>query len=117
MPWASDFYPCYTFGTCNAAYGDTTASLKPRPVADGDEEYTIHVWSELTASALLAATMLDSVFMDRTRGIPSSGGGVAKAFGLSVLRDFLLTELPSPQEQMGNVKAVVKNMARSTTNL
>ncbi|KAK0725856.1 hypothetical protein B0H67DRAFT_571729 [Lasiosphaeris hirsuta] len=101
MPWATDFYPCYTSGTCNATFGGTTASLEPPPGADEDEY-----------------TMFDSVFMDRTRGVVSSnGGGVAKAFGLSVLGDFLSTELPSPQEQMGNVKAVVKNMARSTTNL
>lgn len=118
MPWALGFYTCYTAGTCNTTYGGSVASLEPPPGASGPESYTIHIWTELTASALLAATMFDSVFMDRTRGVVSSnGGGIAKAFGLSILGDFLSTSSPPPEVQMANTRALIANIARSTTNL
>ena len=119
MPWALDFYPCYHSGTCNKTYGDKEAHLEPPPGAVGDEtSYKIHLWTELTASALLAATMFDSVFMDRTRGVVSSnGGGIAKAFGLSILGDFMSTASPEPSIQLANTRALVGNAARSVTNL
>jgi hypothetical protein len=67
---------------------------------------------------LLASTMLDSLLLDRTRGVvASNGGGVAKAFGFSLVGDFLATEVPSPQTQMADVRTIVDNTARSMTNL
>ncbi|KAK0634213.1 hypothetical protein B0T14DRAFT_534127 [Immersiella caudata] len=118
MPWAMPFYPCYTFGTCNSTYGGQEARLEPPPGASSSDSYTIHIWTELTASALIAATMFDSVFMDRTRGVVSSnGGGIAKAFGLSILGDFMSASSPPPEMQMANTRALISNVARSTTNL
>ncbi|KAK1757952.1 hypothetical protein QBC47DRAFT_294676 [Echria macrotheca] len=116
MPW-SQFYQCYTAGTCNQTYGAQTARLEPPHGADGpDDDYVIHVWSELTASSLLAATMFDSVFMDRTRGVVA-GGGIAKAFGLSILGIFMATKSPPPDAQLSNMQNLVANAARSMTNL
>ena len=120
MPWAREFYPCYTTGTCNATYGGDVAQLAAPPgTEDGPAvNYTLHVWSELTASALLATTMFDSVFFDHTRGVVfSNGGGVAKAFGVSLLGDFLSTTVPAPESQLGNMQDLVSNAARSATNL
>lgn len=119
LAWSSEFYPCYTSGTCNKTYGASTAQLEPPPGIEGAQDnFTIHLWSELTASALLAASMFDSVFMDRTRGVvASNGGGVAKSFGLSVLGDFLSTKSPPPEAQMENMRKLVANTARATTNL
>ncbi|KAK3337607.1 hypothetical protein B0T19DRAFT_481899 [Cercophora scortea] len=118
MPWAVDFYPCYTSGTCNATFGGKQAQLEPPSRADAGTNYTLHVWTELTASALLAATMFDSVFFDSRRGIVSSnGGGIAKTYALSLLGDFQSTALPTPETQLGNIRGVVQNMARAMTNL
>jgi len=120
MPWELGFYSCYTSGRCNITYGGKEARLTPPPgaAASGPDTYTVHIWTELTASALLAATMFDSLFLDRTRGVVSSnGGGIAKAFGLSILGDFLSTSSPPPQMQMANTRAVISNVARSLTNL
>ncbi|KAK3695708.1 hypothetical protein B0T22DRAFT_369542 [Podospora appendiculata] len=119
MPWAVDFYPCYTSGTCKATFGDLQAHLEPPSRADRDgTNYTLHVWTELTASALVAATMFDSVFYDARRGIVSSnGGGIAKTYALSLLGDFQSTALPAPETQLRNIRGVVQNMARAMTNL
>ncbi|KXX79901.1 hypothetical protein MMYC01_203759 [Madurella mycetomatis] len=119
MPWAPDFYPCYAAGTCNETYGDKMAHLEAPPGSDSPQDsYTIHIWSELMASALLVATMFDSVLMDRTRGVvASNGGGIAKAFGFSVLGDFLSTESPPPDIQLSNMRNVITNVARSATNI
>ncbi|KAK5662134.1 hypothetical protein OQA88_8039 [Cercophora sp. LCS_1] len=120
LPWDPKFYPCYSTGRCNDTYGATEVVLEPSPGVDGDESggYSIHLWTGLTGSMLLASTMLDSLLLDRTRGVvASNGGGVAKAFGFSLLGDFLATEVPSPEEQMANVRTIVDNTARSMTNL
>lgn len=117
QPWNADYYPCYARGTCNASYGDRVVSLASPPGAE-EEEYAVHLWTGLSASALLATSMFDSIFMDRTRGNVASGGaGIAQALGLSILGDFLSTTSPAPEEQMVNVKRLVDNMAKSTTNL
>ncbi|KAK3339719.1 hypothetical protein B0T25DRAFT_466605 [Lasiosphaeria hispida] len=117
QPWNADYYLCYTQGTCNASYGDRVASLASPPGSE-PEEYTVHLWTGLSASALLATSMFDSVFMDRTRGnVASNGAGIAQAFGLSILGDFLTTSSPEPAKQMGNVRRLVGNVAKSTTNL
>ncbi|KAK1753682.1 hypothetical protein QBC47DRAFT_304021 [Echria macrotheca] len=118
QPWHPEYLQCYTQGTCNATYGDKVASLAA-PLGLRDEEYTVHLWTGLSASALLATSMFDSVFMDRTRGnVASNGaGGIAQAMGLSILGDFLSTVAPAPEEQMGAVRRLVANVAQSTTNL
>ncbi|KAK0654739.1 hypothetical protein B0T16DRAFT_432514 [Cercophora newfieldiana] len=88
MPWALEFYPCYTFGACNRTYGGKEARLEPPPGAAGPD-----------------------------RVISSNGGGIAKAFGLSILGDFMSTSSPSPEAQMANTRALISNVARATTNL
>ncbi len=121
VPWDAKFYPCYAAGTCNDTYGATEFRLEPPPGAvklPDELGYTVHLWTEITASMLLASTMLDSLLMDRKRGVvASNGGGVAKAFGFSLLGDFLATELPTREQQMRNTERVVVNTARSMTNL
>ena len=98
MLWAVDFYLCYTAGTCNEIYGGTMARLEAPPATAAvspEDSYTIHVWTELLASGLIAATMFDSILIDHIRGIVvSNGGGVARAFGFSLLGDFQSTESP-----------------------
>lgn len=119
VSWDPKFYPCYSTGRCNETYGATEVSLEPPPgLISSDESYTVHLWTDLTASMLLASTMLDSLLLDRTRGVvASNGGGVAKAFGFSLLGDFLATEVPLPEIQLTSVRTVVSNTARSMTNL
>ncbi|KAK5651785.1 hypothetical protein OQA88_11652 [Cercophora sp. LCS_1] len=117
-PWNPDFYPCYTTGTCNKTFGAKEVHLEPPPGIRSEEVYSLHLWSELAASALIAAVMFDSVFVDRTRGVvASNGGGIAKAFGLSISGDFMTTEPPPPNVQMANMKSLITNTARSLTNL
>ncbi|KAK4223072.1 hypothetical protein QBC38DRAFT_488455 [Podospora fimiseda] len=73
-------------------------------LTNSTETYSVHVWSALTTSHLNGSTMLDSLLLDRTRGVISSnGGGVANAFGFSLLGDYLATSVPSPQIQLQNV--------------
>lgn len=120
MPWAPEFYPCYAMETCNKTYGADVAQLEAPPgTADGPAvNYTLHVWSELTASALLATTMFDQVLFDHNRGVAlSNGGGVSKAFGLSLFGDFLSSTLPAPERQLEDMQNLVSNAARSATNL
>jgi hypothetical protein len=120
MPWSADFYPCYTAGTCNETYGGRMARLEAPPATAAvspEDSYTIHVWTELTASGLVAATMFDSILLDHARGIvASNGGGVARAFGSTLLGDFQSTESPQPSKQLSNMRALVGNLARSMTN-
>ncbi len=121
-PWAVEYYQCYTAGTCNEMYGGAMARLEPPPGAaaispEDSSSYTIHMWTALTASALITSTMFDSILIDNFRGIvTSNGGGVARAFGLLLLGDFQSTESPRPHEQFANVRALVTNLARSMTN-
>ena len=141
QPWNPEYYRCYTRGTCNATYGGSVVALKgpkglPRGAAadnregeveaeraggeedEVEEEYTVHLWTGLSASALLTTSMFDSVFLDRTRGnVAANGAGIAQALGLAILGDFLATESPRPEEQMRMVRRLVRNVARSTTNL
>ena len=117
QPWNAEYYLCYTHGTCNTTYGSKLASLAS-PHDSEEEEYTVHLWTGLSASALLATSMFDSVFLDRTRGnVASNGAGIARAFGLSIQGDFLSTVSPAPEQQMRNVRRLVGNVAKSTTNL
>ncbi|KAB5522048.1 hypothetical protein GE09DRAFT_1044110 [Coniochaeta sp. 2T2.1] len=119
MAWSHEFYPCYTSGTCNATFGDLSVSLLPPATANisETEPYDINVWTALTVSGLLAATMWDSVLMDQSHGVvTSNGGGVAKAFALSVLGDFL-APAPDPTTQMSSAQRVAGNIARTITNL
>lgn len=123
MAWSPDFYPCYTAGTCNATFGPAAIELEP-PFAPAEnspaatENYTVNVWTGLTVSGLLAATMWDSVLMDPSHGVvTSNGGGVAKAFALSVLGDFLAPAPPPPAEQLRSAGRVAANIARTITNL
>lgn len=117
--WADDFYPCYTAGTCNQTYGDAQAELAPPPhVPKHGEKFRVHIWTGLTASALLSASIFDSAFLDQRRGIISSnGGGIAKAYALAIYGDFLTTEIPNPEVQMRNVQAIARNSAQTLTNL
>jgi hypothetical protein len=118
MGWSDAFYPCYVAGTCNTTFGALEAELEGPDGADPNDNFTIHVWTELTASALLAATMFDSILMDQMRGVIASfGGGIAKTFALSILGDFLATRLPSPETQLSNVRVIARNMATTMTNL
>ncbi|KAK4162908.1 hypothetical protein QBC43DRAFT_379646 [Cladorrhinum sp. PSN259] len=120
VTWDPEFFPCYSTGKCNDTYGSdevilsTPAGLPPNSI----ETYSVNVWSGVTCSHLIASTMLDSLLLDRTKGVISSnGGGVAKAFGFSLLGDFLTTSVPSSETQLRNVQTVVENTARSMTNL
>jgi hypothetical protein len=62
--------------------------------------------------------MLDSLLLDRTRGVVASNGeGVAKASGFSLVGDFLATEVPAPETQLAKIRTVVDNTARALTNL
>ncbi|KAK1830660.1 hypothetical protein QBC39DRAFT_105355 [Podospora conica] len=115
MPWAPEFYPCYATETCNTTYGGDMAELEAPPgTADGPSvNYTLHVWSELTASSMLAITMFDQVFFDHNRGVLlSNGGGVSKAFGPSLFGDFLSSTMPAPERQLENMRSLVSNAAR-----
>lgn len=117
MAWSPEFYPCYTAGTCNETFGPAVVELEPPEHSPPNESYTVHVWTGLTVSGLLAATMWDSVLMDPTHGVvTSNGGGIAKAFALSILGDFM-SATPPPATQLGNAKNVAVNIARSLTNL
>jgi len=117
QPWSAEYYPCYTRGSCNSTFGDQVATLAPPPGSE-PQDYTVHLWTGLSASALLATSMFDSIFMDRTRGsVASNGAGIAQAFGLSILGDFLAMSSPKPEEQMDNVRRLVENISKSTTNL
>ncbi|KAK0644005.1 hypothetical protein B0T16DRAFT_333678 [Cercophora newfieldiana] len=125
IAWDPKFYPCYSANQCNQTYGDTEVVLEPPPGTNTTkssqkqpESYVVHLWTGLTASMLLASTMLDSLLLDRTRGVvASNGGGVAKAFGFSLVGDFLATEVPSPEAQLDNVQTVMDNTARALTNM
>ncbi|KAK4445359.1 hypothetical protein QBC34DRAFT_451388 [Podospora aff. communis PSN243] len=125
VPWNPEYYQCYTRGTCNSTYGGRVVALKGPPGAEmeleeeeREEEYTVHLWTGLSASALLATSMFDSVFLDRTRGnVAANGAGIAQALGLAILGDFLATKSPEPEEQMSNARRLVSNVATSTTNL
>ncbi|KAH8904952.1 hypothetical protein BR93DRAFT_882125 [Coniochaeta sp. PMI_546] len=117
MAWSHDFYPCYTAGTCNATFGPAAVELEPPAETSQTENYTVNVWTGLTVSGLLAATMWDSVLMDPSHGVvTSNGGGVAKAFALSVLGDFM-APTPAPLEQLKSSRQVAANIARTITNL
>ncbi|KAK3998126.1 hypothetical protein QBC44DRAFT_254497, partial [Cladorrhinum sp. PSN332] len=120
VSWDPKFFPCYSTGKCNETYGSTEIVLSPPlglPV-NSTEAYSVNAWSGITGSHLIASTMLDSLLLDRTRGVISSnGGGVAKAFGFSLLGDFFATSVPLPETQLQNVRTVVQNTARSMTNL
>lgn len=117
MAWSHHFYPCYTSGTCNTTFGPASVSLEPPPDIPSPENYTVNVWTGLTVSGLLAATMWDSVLMDPSHGVvTSNGGGVAKAFALSVLGDFQAPTPPAAQ-QLGSARQVARNIARQITNL
>ncbi|KAH6856284.1 hypothetical protein B0I37DRAFT_366999 [Chaetomium sp. MPI-CAGE-AT-0009] len=118
MPWATDFSRCYRMGTCNENYGGDEAQLEPPPGADGpDGNYTVHLWSELLMSGLFASTITDSVLVNPRLGVVFSGGGVAKAFWVWLLGDFLSTQSPDPETQLDNIRHLVANTARSVTNL
>ncbi|KAK0658496.1 hypothetical protein QBC41DRAFT_331942 [Cercophora samala] len=118
VAWDPKFYPCYATGQCNDTYGATEFNLEKPAAAADSVDFTIHVWTSLTASMLLASTMLDSLLLDRTRGVvASNGGGSAKAFAFSLLGDFLTTELPSAEKRLADVQTVMSNAARSMTNL
>ncbi|KAK0739493.1 hypothetical protein B0T21DRAFT_285718 [Apiosordaria backusii] len=116
--WDHKFYPCYSTGQCNDTYGAAEVVLE-HPVDTAEAvDFTVHLWTGLTASMLLASTMLDSLLLDRTRGVvASNGGGAAKAFAFSLLGDFLTTKLPPPEKQLADVQTVMSNAARSMTNL
>ncbi|KAH7117406.1 hypothetical protein EDB81DRAFT_916196 [Dactylonectria macrodidyma] len=115
--WSTSFYPCYTAGTCNKTFGPLEAELEAPPLVPSTESFTVHLWTALMGSALLAFTMSDAVLMDQTRGvIASNGGGIARAFALSILGDFLSTSTPPPATQLENVRNVAKNMARTMAN-
>jgi hypothetical protein len=118
MAWSPGFYPCYTAGTCNATFGPAGVDLLPPPdVPEQEAIYTINVWTGLTVSGLLAATMWDSVLMDPSHGVvTSNGGGVAKAFASSVLGDFM-TPTPDANTQLAGSRQVASNIARTLTNL
>ncbi|KAJ9148835.1 hypothetical protein NKR19_g5843 [Coniochaeta hoffmannii] len=125
MAWSHEFYPCYTKGTCNETFGPAAVKLLPplevASPGEGDEEeeerYEVNVWTGLTVSGLLAATMWDSVLMDPSHGVvTSNGGGVAKAFALSVLGDFM-APTPDADSQLGSARNVAGNIARTITNL
>ncbi|KAK4194537.1 hypothetical protein QBC40DRAFT_290624 [Triangularia verruculosa] len=118
VAWDHSFYPCYSAGRCNETYGGTEMVLeKPAETAE-QVDFTVHLWTSLTASMLIASTMLDSLLLDRTRGVvASNGGGSAKAFAFSLLGDFLTTELPPPEKRLADVQTVMSNAARSMTNL
>lgn len=118
ITWDPKFYPCYSAGQCNETYGATEVTLEPPPGANSSSEsYRVHLWTGVTASMLLASTMLDSALLDRTRGVvASNGGGVAKAFAFSLLGDFLATKVPSPETQLADLGTIVDNQARSMTN-
>lgn len=118
VAWDPKFYPCYSTGQCNDTYGGAEFTLERPPDAEDSVDFTINVWTSLTASMLLASTMLDSLLMDRTRGVvASNGGGSAKAFAFSLLGDFLTTELPPPEKRLADIQTVMTNAARSMTNL
>lgn len=118
MAWSHEFYPCYTAGTCNATFGSAAVELlPPSDIPEKADPYTVNVWTGLTVSGLLAATMWDSVLMDPSHGVvTSNGGGVAKAFALSVLGDFM-APTPEPDDQLGSARQVAGNIARTITNL
>ncbi|KAK4656893.1 hypothetical protein QC762_0040260 [Podospora pseudocomata] len=118
VAWDPKFYPCYSTGQCNDTYGGAEFTLERPPNAEDSVDFTINVWTSLTASMLLASTMLDSLLLDRTRGVvASNGGGSAKAFAFSLLGDFLTTELPPPEKRLADIQTVMHNAARSMTNL
>lgn len=122
VSWDPKFYACYSAGNCNATYGAAEILLSPPPdlPPNSTETYSVHLWSGLTASMLVATTMVDSLLLDHARGVvASNGGGVAKAFAYSLLDVFLTTSaaVPPPETQMRNVQIVVENTAKSMTNL
>ncbi|KAL2267264.1 hypothetical protein VTJ83DRAFT_4541 [Remersonia thermophila] len=125
MQWEPAYYLCYQGETCNGTYGGATVDLAAPPGSVFDQgteseasAYPVHQWTALTCSALITATMFDSVLLDNKRGVvTSNGGGVAKAFAYSLLGDFQATELPPPEQQMANVDTLVSNLARTLTNI
>jgi hypothetical protein len=122
MAWSHVFYPCYVAGSCNDTYGGAMVELEPPPLPTEipnreNDSYTVHVWTGLTVSGLLAATMWDSVLMDPSHGVvTSNGGGIAKAFALSVLGDFMAA-YPPANTQLENARSIARNIGRAMTNL
>jgi hypothetical protein len=119
--WAPDFALCYVVGDCALKLGGSEVELRAPPGGGGEKEgqqrYTVNVWTSLLSSILLGSTMYDSLLMDQTRGIiVSTGGGVAQAFATAMFGDFLATESPGQEAQLENAKGIAANMARSITN-
>ena len=120
--WDPKFRLCSSAGNCNETYGPAEIFLSPPPglPPNSTETYSVHLWSGLTGSINVAATMVDSLLLDHARGvIASSGGGVARVFAYSLLDVYLTTSVavPPPETQWRNVQRVVEDTAKSITNL
>lgn len=119
LHWARDFFGCYVSRTCNKTYGAREAHLRPPPHVNQQDDYRLHVWTALKWSASLGTqNQFQSAFIDRNRGvIASNGGGIAKAYAVSLFGDFYSTALPSQEDQMRNTRALARNSAQTLTNL
>ncbi|KAH8904299.1 hypothetical protein BR93DRAFT_984831 [Coniochaeta sp. PMI_546] len=116
--WSPTWYDCYRKDECNSTIGGWTTRIAGAPgLTLGDEVYDIDIWTATASSALMGASLYDSILVDQQRGVvSSSGGGTAAAFASALFGEFLAARVPEPALQFEAVQNITTNMATSLTN-